>query len=121
VILESALEVGRWRYLSDAEVNELQLTLGLKSVKPRGSKGSAGKKPREKTADSRTRTKTSDSGPRSGKPPKRTAYAKSDGSSPRGRTQKARTGGKSSPAGSSTGAESPWKGRGGSTGKPKRR
>ncbi|MEJ2403917.1 MAG: pseudouridine synthase [Candidatus Thiodiazotropha sp.] len=121
VILESALKVGRWRYLSDAEVNELQLTLGLKSVKPRGSKGSAGKKPREKTADSRTRTKTSDSGPRSGKPPKRTAYAKSDGSSPRGRTQKARTGGKSSPAGSSTGAESPWKGRGGSTGKPKRR
>jgi 23S rRNA pseudouridine2605 synthase len=38
VMLESALKVGRWRHLSDKEIDELLKTLGLKSEKrpPRG-------------------------------------------------------------------------------------
>ncbi len=120
VILESALKVGRWRYLSEDEVNELQLALGLKSVKPRGAKGRAGK-PRMKSSDSRTRGKAPDSGSRSGKPSKPAGYAKSDAPAPRGRSQKPRPGGKSSPTGTTSATESPWKGRGGSTGKSRRR
>ncbi|MCU7946959.1 MAG: pseudouridine synthase, partial [Candidatus Thiodiazotropha sp. (ex Cardiolucina cf. quadrata)] len=33
VILDSVLKVGRWRYLSDDEIRELQVTMGLKSAK----------------------------------------------------------------------------------------
>jgi 23S rRNA pseudouridine2605 synthase len=35
VMLESALKIGRWRYLNDSEIDELLKTLGLRSVKPR--------------------------------------------------------------------------------------
>jgi 23S rRNA pseudouridine2605 synthase len=33
VMLDSALKVGRWRYLDDNEIDELLMTLGLKSDK----------------------------------------------------------------------------------------
>ncbi|MET0089653.1 MAG: 23S rRNA pseudouridine(2605) synthase RluB [Candidatus Thiodiazotropha sp.] len=63
VILESALKVGRWRFLSDAEVDELLVTLGLKSSKPRGPRASTGK-PRAKGPDSRPQGKEPPRGPR---------------------------------------------------------
>jgi 23S rRNA pseudouridine2605 synthase len=44
VILESALKVGRWRYLTEQEVNELLTTMGHRGVKPR--KPHHGKPPR---------------------------------------------------------------------------
>jgi len=52
VMLESALKIGRWRYLEDEEIDELLVTLGLKSDKRkqqerhharRGTKASSGK------------------------------------------------------------------------------
>ncbi len=167
VILESALKVGRWRYLSDTEVDELLVTLGLKSSRPKGLRASAGK-PRAKEVDSRLRgkepprgsrgrdaesgrshgkdphgsrsrgkdsersrtrakdpesqfwSKSSEGGPRPGKPPKRTAHAKTETVSSRGRSAKPRPGGKSTQSRTTQAADSPWKGRGGSSGKPKR-
>ncbi|MES9970756.1 MAG: 23S rRNA pseudouridine(2605) synthase RluB [Candidatus Thiodiazotropha sp.] len=72
VILESALKVGRWRYLSEQEVNELLTTMGHrvpkqkktqrakadKSHQPRGSKKppSRGKKQTRKSAGTTTET-----------------------------------------------------------------
>ncbi|MES9992649.1 MAG: 23S rRNA pseudouridine(2605) synthase RluB [Candidatus Thiodiazotropha sp.] len=60
VFLESALKVGRWRYLSDGEINELLATMGhkvVKQAKPRrgspqqrskGHKETRGQKPSQK-------------------------------------------------------------------------
>ncbi|MET0065633.1 MAG: 23S rRNA pseudouridine(2605) synthase RluB [Candidatus Thiodiazotropha sp.] len=110
VILESALKVGRWRYLSETEVDELLVTLGLRAVKPRGSK----------PVQAKPRTKAPDKRARPGKPGKRPAHAKDAEHPARGRPAKGRAGGQSSKARSAPSAESPWKGRGGSSGKPRR-
>ena len=62
VILESALKVGRWRYLTDAEIDELLLTLGLKARKPLRRKKSPPGKPRSPAStDGRGKKKRSDS------------------------------------------------------------
>jgi len=44
VILESALKVGRWRYLADDEINKLLESLGLPAEKKR-------RKPRHQTVE----------------------------------------------------------------------
>jgi 23S rRNA pseudouridine2605 synthase len=45
VMLESALKIGRWRYLNDSEIDALLKTLGLKSDKPRREPKARVKKP----------------------------------------------------------------------------
>ncbi|MCU7931288.1 MAG: pseudouridine synthase [Candidatus Thiodiazotropha sp. (ex Codakia rugifera)] len=66
VILDSALKVGRWRYLSDDEIRELQVTMGLKSARKSQSgrherqtnshkKGGAAKSKDRRTSDGQKR------------------------------------------------------------------
>jgi 23S rRNA pseudouridine2605 synthase len=63
VMLDSALKVGRWRYLTDAETDALKMSLGLMSEKRRKTAsrpgaGRAGKRPGATKATGRTpRTK----------------------------------------------------------------
>lgn len=48
VMLDSALKAGRWRYLEDAEIDELLVTLGLKSAKKPARRKPSGKSPKQK-------------------------------------------------------------------------
>jgi len=71
VFLDSALKVGRWRYLSDTEINELLTSLGLPAEKPRRKKAvtARAERPRKDPAKS-ARAGRRDKGPYKPKSPK---------------------------------------------------
>jgi 23S rRNA pseudouridine2605 synthase len=62
VILESALKVGRWRYLKDAEIDELVRVSGLEPSRSKGKKKTTSAKPRSSAAKP-SRMNKSRSGP----------------------------------------------------------
>ncbi|MCU7891542.1 MAG: pseudouridine synthase, partial [Candidatus Thiodiazotropha sp. (ex Ustalcina ferruginea)] len=63
VILDSVLKVGRWRYLSDDEIRELQVAMGLKSAK----QSQAGRRERQVSSQKkRVATKSKDRWPADG-------------------------------------------------------
>lgn len=68
VMLESALKVGRWRYLSDTEIDELLLTLGLKAAKRKQQARPTGKRSAKDTQPARPHGEESDKSRRAGPP-----------------------------------------------------
>jgi 23S rRNA pseudouridine2605 synthase len=71
VFLDSALKVGRWRYLDDVEINKLLETMGLPVEKPRKKAPLArSERPRKSAADTR-RSKPEGKSPYKGKSSKR--------------------------------------------------
>lgn len=88
VILDSVLKVGRWRYLSDDEIRELQVTMGLKSAK----QSQSGRRERQASSQKkRVATKSKDMRPTDG--------------------QKRRTRQECSHKPSTNSPSSPWKGK----------
>jgi len=75
VMLDSALKAGRWRYLTDAEIDELLITVGLKSDKRRKAAASQGARrgaPREERAAGRPERKPRKEGVAFSEPSSRT-------------------------------------------------
>lgn len=105
VMLEAPLKVGRWRYLSEDEIDALMVTLGLKADKPKGRGGRAaaasrpkppsgtGAKPVRGRAPPAERRRK---GEERGSSPKAKAKAKREGTSAKGPWTNSRPGGRRS-------------------------
>ncbi|MEJ2593362.1 MAG: pseudouridine synthase [Candidatus Thiodiazotropha sp.] len=93
VILDSAMKAGRWRYLTDPEIDELLVTLGLKSAAARKPKA-VGKAPKPGERPKRTAVPAKDAGkpwqpehgrggkPHGGKRPEAAKRSRSGGGKP---------------------------------------